>query len=81
MAVKELSDGGSAGTRLGQSSTDLVSFFGAAVTTRPTTPSAVATTAASTTTPWGFTTSTQANAVIATLNSLKTNLDALGLQG
>jgi hypothetical protein len=33
--IKELSDKGSDGTRLGQSSTDKISFFGAAVTTRP----------------------------------------------
>jgi hypothetical protein len=31
MAVKELSDGGPDGTRLGQSATDLISFHGKAV--------------------------------------------------
>jgi hypothetical protein len=35
MAVKELSDGGPDGTRLGQSSTDKIGFFGATVTTKP----------------------------------------------
>lgn len=36
MAVKQLSDGNSAGTALGQSATDPVGFFGAAATVRPT---------------------------------------------
>jgi len=35
MAVKELSDGGPSGTRLGQSSTDLISFYGATPVVRP----------------------------------------------
>lgn len=47
MAVKQLSDGGTDGTRLGQSSTDKIGFYGAtpvvrgsAVTTLATTPTA-----------------------------------------
>lgn len=47
MALKELSDGGPDGARLGQSSTDKISFYGAtpivkaaAVTTLATTPTA-----------------------------------------
>lgn len=47
MAVKQLSDGGAAGTALGQSSTDKIAFYGAtpvvkgsAVTTLATTPTA-----------------------------------------
>jgi hypothetical protein len=47
MALKELSDGGPDGTRLGQGSTDKISFYGAtpivkaaAVTTLATTPTA-----------------------------------------
>jgi hypothetical protein len=35
MAVKELSDGGTAGTRLGQSATDLIAFHGATPTDQP----------------------------------------------
>ena len=49
MAVKELSDKGPDGTRLGQSSTDKVSFFGATGTTRPTLTLSKALTAGSTT--------------------------------
>ena len=36
MAIKELSDGNPDGTRLGQSSTDLVGFFGTTVAAQPT---------------------------------------------
>ena len=35
MALKELSDGGPDGTRLGQSSTDKVGFFGATPIAKP----------------------------------------------
>lgn len=35
MAVRELSDGGPDGTRLGQASTDKVGFFGATPITKP----------------------------------------------
>lgn len=41
MALKELSDGGPDGTRLGQSSTDLVSFYGGTPRARPTVKAAI----------------------------------------
>jgi hypothetical protein len=41
MALKELSDGGSDGARLGQSSTDKVSFYGATPVVRPSVPAAI----------------------------------------
>lgn len=37
MAVKELSDGGADGTRLGQSASDLVGFYGATPVDQPAT--------------------------------------------
>jgi hypothetical protein len=37
MAVKELSDGGPDGTRLGQNATDLVGFYGATPVDQPAT--------------------------------------------
>lgn len=37
MAVKELSDGGTDGTRLGQSATELVGFYGATPVDQPAT--------------------------------------------
>lgn len=41
MAVKQLSDGGPDGTTLGQSSTDLVSFYGGTPRARPSVPAAI----------------------------------------
>lgn len=48
MALKELSDGNPSGTRLGQSTTDKVAFFGTDPVVRPTI-TAVATATATTT--------------------------------
>jgi hypothetical protein len=41
MALKELSDGGPDGTRLGQSSTDLVAFYGGTPRARQAVPAAI----------------------------------------
>jgi hypothetical protein len=41
MALKQLSDGGPDGTVLGQSSTDLVSFYGGTPRARPSVPAAI----------------------------------------
>jgi hypothetical protein len=49
MAVKQLSDGGAAGVCLGQSSTDLVGFFGTTPVAKRTCTLAAALTAGSTT--------------------------------
>lgn len=93
MAVVQLSRGNSDGTNLGQSTTDKIGFYG--LTTPIVQPSgasqaAVATstitTAATSTTPWGYATSTQADAVAAQvvllrtlLNKIRTDLAALNL--
>jgi hypothetical protein len=69
MAIKQLSDGGSDGTRLGQSSTDKVAFFGGTPGARPTCTLAAAL-AAGTTTP--------AN-IAAAVDELHAALSALGL--
>jgi len=84
--IKELSDGGPDGTRLGQSTTDLVGFYGATPAAKPTTvATALDTTAitpAFTTTvtgTFGFVTSAQGTAVLAAVASLVTktaNLEA-----
>lgn len=81
MAVKELSDGNPDGTRLGQDSSDPIGFYGATPGTRRSgsAQAAVATTAATTTTPWGFTTSTQANAIVTLVNEMRAAMVALGL--
>ncbi len=41
MGVKQLSDGGPDGSRLGQSSTDKVAFYGATPVVRPSVPAAI----------------------------------------
>lgn len=78
---KQLSDNNSGGTGLGQSATDTIGFYG-------TTPvaqrgggaqAAVSTTAATSTTPFGFGTSTQAQAVVTLVNELRAALVAVGL--
>jgi hypothetical protein len=86
--VKQLSDGNPGGTGLGQSSTDLISFYGVTPVVQRTTTlgTTVATTVAVSTTTgavtsWGFATSTQANNVISLLNSVYSALTSAGLIG
>ena len=90
-AVQELSDDRPEGTRLGRDSASLIAFWGGTPADQPANVASVATstvtTAATTTTPWGFATSTQADAVTAQvvllrtgLNSIITNLEAMGVQ-
>lgn len=55
------------------------SLFGGTPVTPQSLPSAVATTAATNGSPWGFTTSTQANAIVSAVNSLRTIVAAYGL--
>lgn len=99
--IKELSDGGPDGTRLGQSATDLVGFYGTTPVARGTTVATALATAAITpaftttvTGTFGFVTSAQGTAVlaavaslvtgqenlIATVNTIRANLVALGIQ-
>jgi hypothetical protein len=69
MAVKELSDGGPDGTRLGQSSTDKLGFYGLATPiVRPSAGTAITTGATET-------------ATIALVKVLRASLVALGLIG
>lgn len=80
--INELDDGGSAGTRLGRSATEsLVAFYGKTPVVQPTATaqSAVATTASTTTTPYGYTTSAQAEGIVTLLNRIRTDLVNLGL--
>lgn len=83
MAIgKQLSDGNPDGTSLGQSSSDLISFFGATPVVRYATSVAVpASTAAvsSTGTAWGAATSTQMNAVFTGMWHIATLLSNYGL--
>lgn len=69
------------GTTIGEATTDKVSFYGVTPVVQPSSASqaAVATTAATATTPWGFTTSTQANAIVTLVNQIRSDLVTLGL--
>jgi len=69
------------GTQVGASALDLVGFYGATPVVQPTSANeaAVTTTAATTTSPWGFSTSTQANAIVTLVNQLRADLVSLGL--
>lgn len=68
---------------LGDASTDTIGFYGATPSTQPTSSNeaAVAATASVSisATQWGFSTSTQANAVITLVNQLRADLVTLGI--
>lgn len=80
MAVKQLSDGGPDGTSLGQSATDKVGFYGASpiVQRSGSAQAAVATTAATSSTPYGYS-QAQANGIVTLLNEIRATLVAAGL--
>ena len=93
MAVNQLSDARTDGVNLGQSTSDKIGFYGlAAPIVQPSGAGQAAvatstiTTAATSTTPWGYATSTQADAVAAQIvllrtgyNTIRGNLVALNL--
>lgn len=70
--IRDLTDARTDGTNLGQSSTDLVGFWGVAPVAQPaaSVAPAVATTAAVSTGHYGFT-AAQANAIVALVNRLR----------
>ncbi len=77
--VKQLSDGNSNGTVLGQSATDLISFYGASPVVQNAAVTSVTTTAAtSTTNAYGYTTAAQADAIVTAVNAI---IAGLALQG
>lgn len=81
MPVRELSDARTDGQRLGQSTSDLVGFHGAAPTAQRSgsAQAAVSTTASTTTSPAGYATTTQANAIVTLVNELRAALVAKGI--
>ena len=82
MAVEQLSKNNDDGTNFGATSAEKIGFYG--LTTpivRPATGTAVsASVALSGASIYGYT-KAQADAIVTLVNSLKTNIDALGLQG
>jgi len=80
MAVRELSDGNDDGTRLGQSSTDKIGFYGLATPiVRPSGASQAAATNTTTTTSTTTALTTDLDAVRVLVNKIRTDLVALGL--
>lgn len=93
MAVgKYIGDGNPDGCSLGSATTEKISFYGVTPVTQPTSASqaavttSVITTAATSTSPWGFATSTQADAVATIVaanrtlvNQIRSELVTLGL--
>lgn len=80
MSVKQLSTGDPDGTSLGQSTTDPISLYGKTPVAQRAgaAQAAVTTTAATSTTPYGFSTSTQADAIVTLVNEMRTVLVNLG---
>lgn len=80
MAARQLSDKRADGLYVGQSATDKVGFYGTAPVVQASVITAVNTTAStSTTNAFGFTTSTQADAIVTALNSVITALKNIGI--
>ena len=77
MALRQLSDGGPDGTKLGQSATDLIGFYGVTVTAQRAVLTAVATTGAAPTA-FGFTTTAQFLGLISAVNELVAMAKAQG---
>lgn len=78
MAAKQLSDGSADGVSLGQSSTDKVSLFGATPVVQPSALTAPAATAATSSTPYGYS-QAQADAVITWIRAADVLIKNLGI--
>lgn len=76
-----LAVGSTTGTKIGTATTQKLAFYNATpiVQRAAAAQAAVATTAATQTTPWGFSTQAQADAIITLLNEIRTTLVNLGL--
>jgi hypothetical protein len=81
MAIgKQLSDNNPDGTALGQSATDKIGFYGTSPIVRASLPAAVSTsTPVAGSTGFSFGTSTQMTGLIATVNTMRTILQNLGI--
>ena len=77
--VEEIGKDQRDGILIGKTSSARVGFFGTSPVAQHSTATAVATTAATSTTPWGFAGSTQANAIVTAVNACLTALKNLGL--
>jgi hypothetical protein len=78
MAVRHLTDGNPDGTVIGQSSTEKLAFYGASPAAKTSVTDYTTTTAATSTSPWGFA-QAQANALNAAVVAIMARGKALGL--
>lgn len=79
MAVKYISDQNPDGSTFGTTTSDLISFYGVTPVDQAAGAAAAGTTNATTTSPWGFATSTQANGISNLVNVMRTCLVDAGL--
>lgn len=79
--ARQLSDNNSGGTGLGQSTTDTISFYGVTPVAQRAgaAQAAVTTTASTSSTPVGYSTTTQADAIVTLVNEMRAALVAVGL--
>jgi hypothetical protein len=77
--TQQLYDGEPDGVQIGGAATDKVAFYGATPVVQQTVAAYSTTTAATSTSPWGFSTSTQANAINARMIEITAALRNLGL--
>jgi UDP-N-acetyl-D-mannosaminuronic acid transferase (WecB/TagA/CpsF family) len=78
--VSQVPNSTGGGCQVGASATSLVGFYGATPAAQGATGGAAVTTTASTSTsPFGYATSTQANAIVTLVNGIQAQLVALGL--
>lgn len=79
--LHQLKDEADTGFVFGKTSSDKIAFYGGTPASRPSAPTAVETTVAisTTTTKWGYSTSTQANALVTAVNTLIGIVTSLGM--
>lgn len=80
-AANQLSNGSPDGTIMGQAAADKISFHGSTAVIQQTTPTAVGTASSIATTgsAYGFATSTQADAIVTAVNTIRAILNTYGL--
>lgn len=71
--------GGGQPQYMGTATTDLLTFYGGTPVDQPAAVTTVTTTAATSTTPYGYATSTQADAIVTAVNALIARLNELNL--
>lgn len=80
--LHQLKDEANTGFVFGKTSSDKIAFYGGTPASRPSAPTAVATTVAVSsvsTSTWAYSTSTQANAIVTAVNTLIGIVTSLGL--